>query len=90
MKKYTKFTADSVKKEFSLKLKCYIGPNKSISYKQAARELEVEERTLGSWIRGEKQITLSSLLKILLYLPDEFTKEVLNIGRDIEQNPEYK
>ncbi len=90
MKKYTKFTADSVKKEFSLKLKRYIGPNKSISYKQAARELEVEERTLGSWIRGEKQITLSSLLKILLYLPDEFTQEVLNIGRDIEQNPEYK
>ena len=90
MKKYTKFTADSVKKEFSLKLKRYIGPNKPISYKQAARELEVEERTLGSWIRGEKQITLSSLLKILLYLPEEFTQEVLNIGRDIEQNSEYK
>jgi plasmid maintenance system antidote protein VapI len=81
MKNYTKITAHSVKDQFSKIIRSYIGPKGLISYKQAARELEVEERTLGSWVRGEKQITLSSLLKLSLYLPTSFIKQVINIGR---------
>lgn len=81
MTNYTKITADSVKKEFSEKLKRYIGPKAPISYKQAARELEIEERTLSSWVRGEKQITLSSIVKLSLYLPKEFTRAAMRIGR---------
>jgi hypothetical protein len=83
MRKYTIFTAKSVREEFSLIARQYIGPETDISYKQAARELKVEERTLGSWIRGEKQITLSSLLKLSVYLPEKFIKEVLRIGADV-------
>jgi hypothetical protein len=84
MEKYTKFTAQSVKEEFSSISKKYIGPNSKISYKHAARELEVEERTLGSWIRGEKQINFLSLLKLFSYLPPEFTDEILRIGQDYD------
>ena len=79
MKKYTKITAESVKRDFSLVSKRYIGTDAPISYKQAARELEVEERTLSSWIRGEKQITLSSIVKLSLYLPSQFTRDLLRI-----------
>ena len=84
MEKYTKFTAQSVKEEFSSISKKYIGPNSKISYKRAARELEVEERTLASWIRGEKQISFLSLLKLFSYLPSRFTKEVLRIGQNYD------
>jgi len=76
-KNYTKVTAQSVKSEFSRIIKRYIGPAGQISYKQAARELAVEDRTLGSWVRGEKQVSLSSLLKLSLYLPTKFTQEVI-------------
>ena len=79
MKKYTKITAESVKKDFSLISRRYIGTDAAISYKQAARELEIEERTLSSWIRGEKQITLSSIVKLSLYLPTQFTKDLLQL-----------
>ncbi len=84
MKNYTKITAEGVKQDFSRIAKRYIGPRTSISYKQAARELEVEERTLGSWIRGEKQINLLSLIKIILYLPPEFREEFFNLIKDYE------
>jgi hypothetical protein len=80
MKTYTKITAESVKEEFSQVIKAYIGPKAMIPYKQAARELEVEERTLSSWVRGEKQLNLSSLLKLSLYLPPSFIREVINIA----------
>jgi plasmid maintenance system antidote protein VapI len=79
MKTYTKITAESVKKEFSQVIQNYIGPKANISYKQAARELEVEERTLGSWVRGEKQLNLSNFLKLSAYLPPSFIKKVLGI-----------
>ncbi len=79
MKKYTEITAESVKEEFSMIAKLYIGPSAPISYKKAARELEVEERTLGSWIRGEKLISLASLLKLSLYLPYRFSKDIIKL-----------
>ena len=84
MKNYTKITAEGVKQDFSRIAKRYIGPKTNISYKKAARELEVEERTLGSWIRGEKQINLLSLIKIILYLPPEFREEFFNLAKDYE------
>ena len=79
MKKYTKITAENVKRDFSFIIKRYIGPKARISYKQAARELEVEERTLGSWVRGEKQINVASLLNLALYLPDDFILDITDL-----------
>ena len=76
MKNYTKITAENVKQDVSQILKNYIGPNSKISYKKAARELEVEERTLGSWIRGEKPISLLALVKLSLYLRTKFSIDI--------------
>lgn len=84
MKNYIKITAEDVKKDFSNIAKRYIGPNAPVSYKRSARELEVEERTLGSWIRGENPISLLFLIKIILYLPPEFRKEILNLLKEYE------
>ncbi|MEK6733865.1 MAG: hypothetical protein AABY27_02025 [Pseudomonadota bacterium] len=81
MKNYTKITAEDVKIQFSTLMQRYIGPKAAIKYKQAARELEVEERTLGSWVRGEKQITCVFLLKIMAYLPENFTEEFLDLTK---------
>lgn len=79
MKNYTKITAENVKKDMSTILQRYIGPKADISYKKAARELEVEERTLGSWIRGEKTINLVALIKLSLYLPTQFSLDVIKM-----------
>ncbi len=79
MKSYIKITVEDVKSDVSSILKRYIGPKKSISYKQAARELEIEDRTLGSWIRGENPINLLSLIKLSLYLPTEFSLELVKM-----------
>ncbi len=83
MKKYTQFTTDNVRDEFSKIIKHYIGPCGMLSYKQAAREISVDERTLASWVRGEKQLTLSSLLKLSIYLPPTFIREVINISQKL-------
>ncbi len=77
MKNYTKITAEDVKQDISNMLKCYIGPKADISYKRAARELEIEERTLGSWIRGEKSINVLALIKLSLYLPTRFSLDLV-------------
>ncbi len=79
MENYTKITAEDVKHEISNILKCYIGPNANVSYKRAARELEVEERTLGSWVRGEKAISLLGLIKLSLYLSPQFNFDVIQL-----------
>lgn len=79
MKNYTKITAEDVKQDVSKILKNYIGPNSKISYKKAARELEVEERTLGSWIRGENLISLLALVKLSLYLQTQFSLDVVKM-----------
>lgn len=90
MKKYTKITAEGVKEKFSMIAKLYIGPSTPISYKQAARELEVEERTLGSWIRGEKQIGLASLLKLSLYLPYQFSIDIIKLRNEYKELNRHK
>jgi len=79
MKNYTKITAENVKQDMSTILQRYIGPKASISYKKAARELEIEERTLGSWIRGEKTINLLALIKLSLYLSTQFSLDVIKM-----------
>lgn len=79
MKNYTKVTAEDVKQDISNILKRYIGPKADISYKRAARELEIEERTLGSWIRGEKTINLLALVKLSLYLPTGFSLDIVKM-----------
>ncbi len=79
MKNYTKITAEDVKQDMSNILKRYIGPKSAISYKRAARELEVEERTLGSWIRGEKTINLLALVELSLYLPTGFSLAIVKM-----------
>ncbi len=79
MKSYTKITAEDVRQDISNILKRYIGPNVDISYKRAARELEIEERTLGSWIRGEKTISLAPLIKLSLYLPTQFSLDLIKM-----------
>ncbi len=79
MKNYTKITAEDVKQDISNMLKRYIGPKTDISYKRAARELEIEERTLGSWIRGEKTINLLALIKLSLYLPTRFSLDIVKM-----------
>lgn len=79
MKNYTKITAEDVKKDMSTILQRYIGPKADVSYKKAARELEVEERTLGSWIRGEKCINVLALIKLSLYLPTHFSLDVVKM-----------
>jgi hypothetical protein len=77
MKNYTKITAEDVRRDMSNILKRYIGPKADISYKKAARELETEERTLGSWIRGEKSINVLALIKLSLYLPTRFSLDLV-------------
>ncbi len=79
MKNYTKITAEDVKQDMSNILKHYIGPKADISYKRAARELEIEERTLGSWIRGEKSINILALIKLTLYLPTKFSLDIVKM-----------
>lgn len=79
MKNYTKITAEDVRHDMSTILQRYIGPKADISYKRAARELEVEERTLGSWIRGEKTINLLALIKLSLYLPTKFSLDAVKM-----------
>jgi hypothetical protein len=79
MKNYTKITAEDVKQDISNVLKRYIGPKSDISYKRAARELEIEERTLGSWVRGEKTINLLALVKLSLYLPTGFSLGIVKM-----------
>lgn len=79
MKNYTKITAEDVKQGMSDILKRYIGPKADISYKRAARELEIEERTLGSWIRGEKSINVLALIKLSLYLPTRFNLDLVKM-----------
>lgn len=79
MKNYTKVTAEDVKQDMSNILKRYIGPKADISYKRAARELEIEERTLGSWIRGEKTINLLAIIKLMLYLPTKFSLDIVKM-----------
>ncbi len=82
MKNYTKITAEDVKNDFSRIVKRYIGPKTSISYKRAARELEIEERTLGSWVRGEKPINLLAITKMTLYLPSKFSKDLFSMFKE--------
>ncbi len=79
MESYTKITAEGVKRDLSKILKQYIGPKLDISYKKAARELEVEERTLGSWVRGEKSINLLAITKLALYLPNDFSLDIVDL-----------
>ncbi len=82
MKNYTKITAEDVKNDFSRIVKRYIGPKAYISYKLAARELEIEERTLGSWIRGEKSINLLAITKLMLYLPSKFRRDIFSMFKE--------
>lgn len=80
---YSKINTYNTRDEFSKIIRFYIGTCGMIPYKKAARELGVDERTLASWVRGEKQLTLSSLLKLALYLPPTFIRDVINIPHKI-------
>ena len=89
MRNYHIITTEETKAQFSRVISPYIGREGLISYKKAAKELRMEMRTLCSWARGERQITLTSLLKLSLYLPTSFIERVIKIGREndyLQQN----
>lgn len=73
-------TKSVVEAHISASLRNYIGPQGKVSYANAASLLDVDQRTLESWVRGESAPSAHNLLRLFILLGPVFANHVLEIS----------